>query len=204
MQPKHFLYSAALILVAAGTTAAAPVADRLVPMLENMAFQDYEMLYGRIIAERRLGNPNDQGLVQQVQSQSTIDRFRDGSADPVAVVRVELLDQDGSSKARSKEGNYSYYVLRETSKGLTLLGRMYGSVYRSVVTSGKREFFVDLHPAAGVTTAMHYRIEGERLVNLSPVNLSPLPPSPYDNAIASAAGAGSIRSNAPSSSSVSR
>jgi hypothetical protein len=185
MQPKHFLYSAALILVAAGAMAAGPVADRLVLMLgQNMVFQDYPALYGRIIADRQLGNPNDESLVRQVQSQSIIERFRDGSADPVAVVRVELLGQDGTSKARSEEGNYSYYVVRETSTGLTLLGRMFGSAYRSVVTSGKREFFVDQHPAAGVTTQMHFRIEEEHLVNLTVRPPGAPSPGPYDNAIA--------------------
>jgi len=39
-----------------------------------------------------------------------------------AVVKVELLNDDGSSRMRSKYGNYPFYVVRETPSGLVLLG----------------------------------------------------------------------------------
>jgi len=105
---------------------------------------------------------------RQIQSDSRIDHVRDKSAEPIAVVRVELLNPGGTSKARSEEGgNSPFYVLRETSTGLVLMGRMFGRAYRSQMRGQHLEFWVELHPVADKAVQMHFRVEDNMLVNLS-------------------------------------
>ena len=125
-------------------------------------------LYARIVVDRRLGDPCDKGLMRDIQAQSSVEYFRDRSAGPIAVVKVELLNRDGTSRTRSKYGNYPFYVVRETPRCLLLMGRMFGSTCRSTFTGGKLEFLVDLHPSAARIVKMRFRVVDSTLVNLSP------------------------------------
>jgi hypothetical protein len=153
-----------LIFVPTAGRATPPAAVR--PMTK-IILQDYARLYAWIVADRRLGNPNDDGLIRSVQAHSTVERFRDQSADLIAVIKVELLNEDGASRTRSEHGDYPYYVVRESPKGLVLMGRMFGSSYRSTVTDGARDFFVEWHGSASKEVQMHFRVEDNTLVNLS-------------------------------------
>jgi len=149
-----------------------PVAGRASPPgavrpMTKIILQDYARLYAWIVADRRLGDPNDEGLVRSVQDHSTVERFRDQSADLIAVIKVELLNQNGASRTRSEHGDYPYYVMRESLKGLVLMGRMFGSSYRSTVTGGTRDFFVERHASGSKEVQVHFRVEDDTLVNLS-------------------------------------
>ena len=72
--------------------------------------------------------------MREIQADSSVDHFGDLSAGPIAVVRVELLNRDGTSRTRSEDGNYPFYVVRETPRDLGLLGRMFGRTHRSGFT----------------------------------------------------------------------
>jgi hypothetical protein len=115
-----------------------------------------------------LGDPYDKSLLRRLQSHSSVERFRDGSGNPIAVVKVELLNKDGTSSTRSEYGNYPFYVVREIPNGLLLMGEMFGSAYRPAFSGGKLEFHVDLHPTATRTVKMRFRVEDNSLVNLTP------------------------------------
>lgn len=165
MRALRFVFGVALALVAASTAAALPIVPVAVP---RVVLQDYSHLYGWIIADRRLGDPHDAGLLQELQSRSRVEHFRDRAASPVAVIKVEGLNADGTSSTRSKYGDYPFYVVRETRKGLLLMGRMFGSSYRSTVIGGKLEFLVNLHPNASHSVKMRFRVDDGMLVNLTP------------------------------------
>jgi len=66
-----------------------------------------------------------------------------------------------------KNGDFPFYVLRETPQGLALMGRMFGSAYRSYIRKQHLEFRVEQHLAVNKTTKMRFRVEGDRLVDLS-------------------------------------
>jgi hypothetical protein len=162
MRTAHLLPVLALAWVTA--SAMGPVSPIAIP---QPRFQSYSELFAWIAAERSLGDPYDEHLIQQIQADSRIDRVRDRSAAPIAVVRVELLNPDGTSRARSQDGNFPFYVLRESSAGMVLMGRMFGRAYTSRMHGRNLEFQVELHPSAVKTVVMHFRVEDNRLINLS-------------------------------------
>lgn len=165
MRALHLVSCMTLVLAATATAAASTVDPRPVP---RVVLQDYSRLYAWIIVDQRLGDPYEDRLVQKLGSQSRVEHFRDGTANPIAVVKVELLNKAGVSLTRSKYGDYPFYVVRETPRGLLLMGRMFGSAYRSTFVDGKLEFDVDLHPTARRTVRMRFRAEDGILVNLTP------------------------------------
>jgi len=118
MRALRFISCMTLTLVAAAG-AASPVWSPPPRLVLQVIVQDYSQLYARIVADRRLGSPYNEGLVRNIQAHSSVEHFRDRSANPIAVVKVELLNDDGSSRTRSKYGNYPLYVVRETPEGLS-------------------------------------------------------------------------------------
>ena len=138
--------------------------------LPPMEFPDYSRLFARIVADRGLGRAFDASLVQRIQADSRIDRVRDRSPEPIVVVRVDLRDPDGTSRVRSENGDFPFYVLRETPKGLVLMGRMFGSVYRSYIMGQDLEFRVEQHLSGKKAVTLRFRVEDDVLVNLSAPN----------------------------------
>jgi hypothetical protein len=109
MRALRFISCITLTFVAAAGAASPvwPQTPRLVPQVPQI-FEDYTSLYARIVADQRLGSPYDEGLVRNLQAHSSVEHFPDRSANPIAVVKVELLNDDGSSRMRSKYGNYPF------------------------------------------------------------------------------------------------
>jgi hypothetical protein len=130
-------------------------------------FQDYSQLFARILADRALGRWFDESLLQRIQADSRIDRVHDRSPEPIDVVRVDLRNPDGTSRVRSQNGDFPFYVLRETSKGLVLMGRMFGSDYRSYIKGRHLEFRVEQHLSVSKATKKRFRVEDDVLVDLS-------------------------------------
>ena len=130
-------------------------------------FQDYSQLFARILADRGLARWLDESLMQRIQADSRIDRVHDRSPEPIVVIRVELRNPDGTSRVRTKTGDFPFYVLRETPRGLVLMGQMFGSTYRSYVTRQHLEFRVEQHLAGNKTTKKRFRVEDDMLVDLS-------------------------------------
>jgi hypothetical protein len=175
MRTAPFLIFMAFACVTAATMAAGPIGPR---PFQGPIFQSSSQLFAWITSDRNLGHPFDEKLVAQVQADSHIDHVRDHAEGPITVVRVELLNPDGSSRARSKDGNFPFYVLRETPKGMVLMGRMFGRSYTSHLRDRNLEFDVELHPSAAETVQMHFRVEDDRLINLS------APPHRFEDVIA--------------------
>lgn len=152
----------------AGVTAAATAAP---VMVMPPTFQTQAQLFTWIAADRNLGDPFDARLIRQIQADSRIAYVHDGSAGRIAVVRVELLNPDGSDRART-EGNSPFYVLRETPRGLLLMGRMFGRTYASHLSGGRLELDVQLQRPAASTIQMRFRVQDSTLINLSPLRQS--------------------------------
>ena len=134
-------------------------------------FQGYSQLFARILADRALSGWLDESLPQRIQADSRIDRVHDRSPQPIDVVRVDLQDPDGTSRVRSKDGDFPFYVLRETPQGLVLMGQVFGSTYRTYIRGKHLEFEVEQHLGANKTLKTRFRVEGDVLVDLSAPDL---------------------------------
>lgn len=168
----------------AATAAATPPA-RLGPLIpRHPTFQSYAQLFAWIASDRGLGDPLDQKLLGQIQADSYIDHVSD-RAGPILVVRAELIGPDGRSRARSPAGNSPFYVLRQTGRGMVLLGRMFGLTYTSHWSGRSLDFDVQLQRSTAGTVQMHFRVKDNTLVNLSP------PARRFEDVIARRAGAAS-------------
>ena len=161
-----FLLGCMAISLVTATAMAGPPGLAFLPP-GQVAFDSYSQLFTWIAAERNLGDPFDESLVRQIQADSSVDHVHDRSSDPIAIVRVELLNGAGTSRAGSEDGNYPFYVLRETQKGLVLMGRMFGRTYRSSIRGRNLEFHVELHRSADKVVQMRFRVEDNTLLNLS-------------------------------------
>ena len=177
MRTARVLPCMALTLIAASAVAAtswaAPAINpfQTLPSPYPTEFQGYSQLFARILADRALSRWLDESLLQRIQADSRIDRVHDRSPEPIDVVRVDLRNPDGSSRVRSKNGDFPFYVLRETPKGLVLMGQMFGSAYGSYMRGGHLEFRVEQHLSVNKTTKMRFRVEDDVLVDLSAPDL---------------------------------
>lgn len=166
-----------LILVAASAMVTPSWADPAVNPFETLTppypteFRDYPQLFARILADRGLDRGFDQSLLPRIQADSRIDRVHDRSPEPIDVVRVDLRNPDGSSRVRTKTGDFPFYVLRETPNGLVLIGQMFGSTYSSYIRRQRLEFRVEQHLSSNTSTTMRFRVEGGVLVDLSAPDL---------------------------------
>lgn len=167
MRAARLLPLVAVIFLVGSAAAMSPSGVGPVYM-PQFRFADYAHLFRYVAADRRFGDPDDESLARRIQADSRIDYVRDRSSEPIAIVRVELLNPDGTSTARSEEGgNWPFYVVRETPSGLVLMGRMFGRAYRSDMKGRHLEFWVELHPASHKIVQMHFRVEDNMLINLS-------------------------------------
>ena len=179
MRTARLLPCMVLTVVAASAVAAASWADPAINPFQTLPspypypteFQGYSQLFARILADRALSRWLDESLLQRIQADSRIDRVHDRSPEPIVVVRVDLRNPDGTSRVRSKNGDFPFYVLRETPKGLVLMGRMFGSTYRSYIRGQHLEFRVEQHLSVNKTTKMRFRVEDDLLVDLSAPDL---------------------------------
>jgi hypothetical protein len=171
MSLKHLLACLALAAIAIGCTLQGALAGTTWPpgpgVIPQATFQSQADLFRYVAVDRRLGDPWDSHLLEQLQADSRASHLRDPAAGPITVVQVDLRNADGSSRARSQDGNYAFYVLRDGPKGMALLGSMFGHRYTSRVEGDHLEFEVELHRSATEVVAMHFRVEDSTLLNLS-------------------------------------
>lgn len=165
MSHRHLLVFLALAGIAVHGAAATAAAPEVRPLMTGpLYFASQDDLFTRIAAESHLGNPQDRKFLAQLAADSRIDHLKDSSS-ALTVVQVDLRGADGTSHARSSEGNYRYYVLRDTPKGLLLLGRMYGQSYEPHLKDGFLQFDVKLQRGATIMS-IHFRADDGALVNL--------------------------------------
>ena len=177
MRMARLLPCMALTVVAASAASATSWPDPAINPFQTLTspypteFQDYPQLFARILADRGLSRWLDESLLQRIQADSRIDRVHDRSPEPIDVVRVDLRNPDGTSRVRSKNGDFSFYVLRVTPKGLVLMGQMSGNAYRSYIRGQHLEFRVEQHLSVNKATKMRFRVENDMLVDLSAPDL---------------------------------
>jgi hypothetical protein len=149
----------------------APPLQTIFPVAPAAAlhFNDLTEVYRYIVQTRGLGQPDDEALVRALISGSTVKQVRDNSGNTLTVIKADLV-AEGASRLASAEGNLPYYVLRQNTGGVSLIGMMFGESYTVSVTDSHVQFKVKLRMSAGRVHDMRFEVRGEALVNLSPLN----------------------------------
>ena len=124
-------------------------------------------LFGYIAETTHLGKADDADLVRRLNSNSSMDRLHDYSGESILVVKVELLGDDASSRVRSPEGNYPFFVFRDTGHGYLLLGQMDGRAYEWSIPNRHLQFRMSTAAAGQKTAAVRYEVNQAYLVNLT-------------------------------------
>ncbi len=132
-----------------------------------IVFADLPEFFAFVAHSRGLGDAGDPAVPRQMSAASSVQRFHDRSRDRILVIKADLHSPDGSSRLRSPTGNYPLYVLRSTSRGLILLGTMFGTGYTAHFDGRELQFQVKLNTAAGKSRALSFRVDRNSLTNLS-------------------------------------
>jgi hypothetical protein len=151
-----------------------PDAGPLLAMPVPQTFPDLSYLFAYIAQSRGLGRSSDSELSREIASSSAVEQLHDYSADPILVVKADLLDHNGNSRLRSPNGNYPFYVLRATPSQLVLLGMMFGTAYSVHLDAKQLHFEMRLNTGRHTTKAMSFLVDENALVNLSAPSLGPL------------------------------
>ncbi len=131
-------------------------------------FNDLAEVYRYIVQTRGLGKADDEALVRALTAQSTVQQVRDSSGNWLTVIKADLV-AGGTSRLASVEGNFPFYVLRQSTEGISLLGTMFGESYASGLRDGHLQFTLRLRMAAGKVRQMRFQVRGDALVNLTPL-----------------------------------
>ena len=151
-----------------------PDAGPILAMPVPETFPDLSYVFAYIAQTRGLGSSSDSELSREIASSSAVEQLHDYSADPILVIKADLLDHNGNSRLRSPNGNYPFYVLRATSSHLVLLGMMFGTAYRVHLDGRQLHFEMRLNTSQKTTKAMSFLVDENVLVNLSAPSLGPL------------------------------
>jgi hypothetical protein len=169
--------AALAVLLSSFATAAPqerPDAGPMLAMPVPETFPDLSYLFAYIAHSRGLGSSSDSELSREIAASSAVEQLHDYSADPILVVKADLLDHIGNSRLRSPNGNYPFYVLRAESSHLVLLGMMFGTTYSVHLEGRQLHFEMRLNTGRQTTRAMSFLVDENVLVNLSAPSPGPL------------------------------
>ena len=156
------------LMVAVAMVAASPVFAQLASRpargspaimlapIEVSSFATYRDFYAHIAKKRGLAEPEGDLAIGQIESRASIEHLHDYSGDPIVVVKLD---------APRAGDNSSFFVLREKSDHLCLLGEMKARSYESTTASGHLEFVLDV--GRRVAPAPRYQVDGDFLVDLA-------------------------------------
>jgi hypothetical protein len=128
-------------------------------------FASYTELYDYIARDANLGAAGTPEAAREIAASSSVAQLRDYSGEAIAVVGVD--EHGRRPTTHPPHAEQVFYVLRDTDRGLTLLGTMQGSGYQTSTASRHLEFRVSSRDAAGHPTHIRYQIDGNHLINVS-------------------------------------
>jgi len=127
---------------------------------------DTDHVFSYIAATLHLGNANDGDLVRRLENASSVDHLHDYRGESIYAVKPELLGADGDSLVRAAEGNYPFFVFRQSEHGWVLLGQMYGTGYEWSTQTRHLVFNTTLVNGKGSRSTVRYEVNPAWLVNL--------------------------------------
>lgn len=161
---KAVLLTLSAAIVVAGAAAPALAQLRPAPLPRGVmmkpvdvpSFASYEEFYAHVAKTRGVADPASALAVQQIESQASVDHLRDYSGDPIVVVKLD---------ATRVGENATFFVLRQKTDHLALLGQMSARSYESTIARGHLEFVLDVGQRAAL--APRYQVDGDFLINLA-------------------------------------
>jgi|GEM_PF-2220689 len=127
--------------------------------LPTSTFTDLTQFFAHVAALRGpIASVDPGSAAAALQARSPVEQLRGSSGEAIVVVKVGVP---------SAEGNYPFYVMRETPRGLLLLGEMSGRSYHPTTERGILELIVDVSGSDAPVTPARYQVDGYFLVNLA-------------------------------------
>ena len=128
---------------------------------------DTDHVFGYIAETLHLGKADDADLVRRLENASSVDHLHDYGGEAIYAVKPELLGATGDSLVRGAQGNYPFFVFRQSEHGWMLLGRMYGVSYEWSTQTRHLVFNTTMVNGAGSRATVRYEVNPAFLVNLN-------------------------------------
>lgn len=105
--------------------------------------------------------------IESMRTESSVDHLHDYRGEVILVVKPELLGVGGRSRTRAADGNYPFFVFRQSENGWFLLGQMQGTGYEWSTQSRHLVFRMSAEQSGGAPTVVRYEVNPSALVNLT-------------------------------------
>jgi hypothetical protein len=128
---------------------------------------DPDHVFGYIAETLHLGKRGDADLLQRLEAASAIDHLHDYRGEAIYAVKPELIGADGESLVRGADGNYPFFVFRQSEHGWLLIGRMDGTGYDWSTQTRHLVFNTSVLTGKGSRTTVRYEVNPAYLVNLN-------------------------------------
>jgi hypothetical protein len=139
-----------------------PAMADLTPILPDEAH-----VFGFIAETLHLGHAGDSDLIRRLQMESSVDHLHDYRGEAIFAVKPELLSPEGASRVSAPDGNYPFFVFRQSEHGWLLLGQMQGRGYEWSTQSRHLVFNMTVLGMRGATTLTRYEVNRDYLVDLT-------------------------------------
>jgi hypothetical protein len=130
---------------------------------------DEASVFSYIAATLHLASTVDSQLIQRLEASSSIDHLHDYRGEAIFAVKPELLRPDGVSQVRAADGNYPFFVFRQSEHGWLLLGQMRGSGYEWSTATRHLVFNMSVLNPNGPRTVVRYEVNPGYLANLAEI-----------------------------------
>jgi len=137
------------------------------PRRQTPLLADETQVFGFIAATLHLGSADDSELIHRLETSSSVDHLHDYRGEAIFVVKPELLDPSGASRVRAPDGNYPFFVFRQSEHGWLLLGQMLGRGYDWSTLTRHLIFNMSVARPHGVTSVVRYEVNSAYLVDLT-------------------------------------
>ena len=161
------LASASLMLGSAVAQILAMPPAPVDPRRQTPLLADETQVFGFIAATLHLGSADDSELIHRLETSSSVDHLHDYRGEAIFAVKPELLDAEGASHVRAPDGNYPFFVFRQSEHGWLLLGQMQGRGYDWSTLTRHLIFNMSVARPHGVASVVRYEVNSAYLVNLT-------------------------------------
>jgi hypothetical protein len=175
---SSLVFPAFTVILGAAATATAQTINPFVapfphgPILnidQTPLMPDEASVFSYIATTLHLGSTTDSDLIQRLEASSSIDHLHDYRGEGICAVKPELLRSDGVSQVRAADGNYPFFVFRQSEHGWLLLGQMQGSGYEWSTQTRHLVFNMSVLDPNGPHTVVRYEVNPGYLANLTEI-----------------------------------
>jgi hypothetical protein len=178
MSRLFLAFAGCAVLSGGGALAGPAMPVPMAPIIFLPVLPDEAHAFSYIAQQLHLGE--DSQTLQGLQAASAIDHLHDYRGEVILAVKPEILDADGGSRTRAADGNYPFYVFRQTERGWQLLGEMRGVGYAWSTQTRHLVFRMTTaqNGTPGGAALVRYEVNPSGLVNLTRLAREEAEPQP--------------------------